>query len=174
MSVTIQVTTDLSDLEKLVKELQEPQDVYRVIGESLVKSADDGFEAQADPYGSAWAKWSPHTVALYARGGLFKNMRARPERILQNTGTLRRSVHYEAHADSVTIRAGGNARAYAAVHQFGNQANRLPNNAKGSPAPIPPRPYFPVAPDGSVRLPDAWARQAVERLEDFFDVGGAP
>ena len=37
----------------------------------------------------------------------------------------------------------GASKVYAAVHQFGNPANKMYNRPGGNPAPIPPRPYLP-------------------------------
>lgn len=168
---TVRFVQNTDKVARMMQHLKEPRGGYEAIGEAMVERVSSTFDQSAGPWGGAWRQWSPTTVDLYDRGGLFKNMRSRPERILLNTGTLRNSVHHEAHRDRVTIKAGGAASAYASVHQFGNPGNRLPNRAGGAHAPIPARPFMPVTSTGKARLPAEWRKLAVEAFEDWLEAG---
>ena len=65
--------------------------------------------------------------------------------ILVQSGALRRSIHYQADANSMTIGVGAGLRGnYAAIHQFGGTIKPKAGKALGIPG---------VGPRGSVTIP---------------------
>lgn len=90
------------------------------IGEIALSQAQDSFQEQAGPDGSAW---QPSLRAL-AQGG----------QTLIDSGQLLASLSLEVLPDSVVV---GSNKVYAAIHQFGGQAGR------GGKVRLPARPYLP-------------------------------
>jgi phage virion morphogenesis protein len=80
---------------------------YKNVGEELVQSTKERFDAQRDPEGRPWKKDLPGTWA-----------RKKTKRILRESGQLQDTIHYQADGDQVLI---GSNRVYAAIHQFGGQ-----------------------------------------------------
>ena len=156
----------------MIERLRDMAPAMAVVGEEMARHVSDNFREQSDPWGNAWRPWSPHTRRLYERGGFQGRLRAMPQKILMNTGALR-SVHPSHPSHAAQVAAGGSAAKYAHVQQFGNPRNRLPNKAtigsgkrKGqptNPAPIPPRPFMPIRPDGAMDFP-------AELVEDIKDL----
>ncbi len=66
----------------------------------------------------------------------------------------------------LTLWADPNWEVYAATQQFGRADNRMYNNARGHPAPIPPRPFLPVNPAGE--LPPAARDEILAILADYL------
>lgn len=152
------------------------------LAEQLLSLVQERFKAQSDPWGSAWRPLSETSLELLARGGLKARvkaarrgsaptryaMRGSPpsgglggRRLLQDTGRLLGSLHRPEGTSKVLTGV-----VYAAVHQFGNPDNRLPNTARGRPAPIPARPFFPMRKGGGVDLPAAWRDALLDAAVD--------
>jgi phage gpG-like protein len=137
------------------------------IGQAYEARVLEHFARQEDPEGNAWKPLSSLTLQLGIagkKGGFRKSgsLGRAGIRFLQNklilvqSGALRRSIHYQADADSMTIGVGAGLRGnYAAIHQFGGtikpkagKALRVPGvGARGS-VTIPARPYL-AANDGT-------------------------
>lgn len=87
----------------------------REIGEALILSTDERFEKEIDPAGLPWEDISPRTRAR-------KRAKGRIDKILQDTGTGRASINYQANRFSVSV---GTPLAYMTYHQVGQgQAKR--------------------------------------------------
>jgi phage virion morphogenesis protein len=81
----------------------------REIGEALLLSTDERFENEVDPAGNPWEDISPRTRAR-------KRAQGRIDKILQDTGTGRASINYQANRFSVSV---GTPLAYMVYHQTG-------------------------------------------------------
>lgn len=81
----------------------------REIGESLIFSTDERFEKEVDPLGVPWEDISPRTRAR-------KRAKGRIDKILQDTGTGRASINYQANRFSVSV---GTPLEYMTFHQVG-------------------------------------------------------
>lgn len=119
------------------------------VGEVLRESADSCFETQADPWGNPW----PSTARSRAGTG----------RILIDRVFLRASIHVEIEEATLTVRvaAGGAAAAYAHVHQWGSETNRIAARA-----------YLALRGDPSspvVDLPPALLAEVVATIQDALD-----
>ena len=88
---------------------------YKNVGEELVQSTKERFDAQRDPEGRPWQRLKPSTVWGKA---LSKRSFSGARRILRDSGQLQDTIHYQADGDQVLI---GSNRVYAAIHQFGGQ-----------------------------------------------------
>lgn len=85
------------------------------IGEALLLSTRQRFDAQSDPEGR---KWTPLTPRYAKAKGKRKNaLRG----ILTLTGALRDTIAYQAGPRAVQV---GSNRAYAAIHQLGGKTGR--------------------------------------------------
>ncbi|MBF0415604.1 MAG: phage virion morphogenesis protein [Magnetococcales bacterium] len=94
------------------------------VGEHMLESTQERFDAEKDPDGN---KWAPHSeVTKKRRGG---------GKILTDTGRLRHnSISYRVEGDTLIV--GANA-VYAAIHQLGGEAGRKSHRVM-----IPARPYL--------------------------------
>lgn len=137
-TVTIDDAQVQAALTRLTARLGNMTPVMEDIGRALGNLTEDAFQAE----GPGWPQLRPATVKR--RGS------AHP--ILQvSAGGLASSITHGGDATSAWV---GASKVYAAVHQFGNPANKMYNRPGGHPAPIPPRPYLPITADGDL-LPTA-------------------
>jgi phage virion morphogenesis protein len=81
----------------------------REVGEALILSTDERFEKEIDPMGVPWEDISPRTRAR-------KRAKGRIDKILQDTGTGRASINYQANRFSVSV---GTPLDYMTFHQVG-------------------------------------------------------
>ncbi len=103
------------------------------IGEYLVSSTLERFEAGKDPDGRTWTP----SARAWTQG--LKGRRSRGfGRTLVDKGRLRGSIVYEATPQRVVV---GTNVVYAAIHQFGGMAGR------GRKVRIPARPYIGINED---------------------------
>ena len=110
------VTLSLSaGLERF--EAEKPR-VYREIGQSLLVSIRQGFEAERSPEGEAWEALKPATV---------RRRKGDAHPILQRKGNLKKTITFNVTPDSVIV---GTNLVYAAVHQFGATINRAAGATK--------------------------------------------
>jgi len=102
--VTLTLSGDFAALAGIEKKLSKlatakaKKAVLMALEEEAINQVLEGFDAARDPYGRGWAP----TI--------------RGEKILQDTGGLKRSLFRKSDSDSFTI---GFSKMYAAVHQFG-------------------------------------------------------
>lgn len=127
-------------LGKATHTLGNTQALMSSIGEALVSSTLERFEAEEDPKGNPW-----EPSARAAEGG----------KTLTDTARLRRSIDYAATADKVMV---GSNLAYARIHQLGGtitpkKAKKLVFKGHGGKkvavdqVTIPARPYLGVSED---------------------------
>ena len=138
MSAPFTITLDdkqvQAGLTKLVRHIADLTPVMEDIGRALGNLTHDAFLNE----GPGWPQLKPVTVAR--RGSAHPILR-------QSAGGLSSGIIHGGDRDSAWVGA-GRAFEYAAVHQFGNPANRMYNRPGGNPAPIPPRPYLPYQDGG--------------------------
>jgi len=129
-TITIDDAQVMTALARLVGRVSDMTPIMEDIGRALGNLAEDAFQAE----GPGWPQLKPATVK--------KRGSAHP--ILQVSGGLAGSITHGGDATGAWV---GVAKEYAAVHQFGNPANRMYGKAS---APIPPRPYLPMTDDGQL------------------------
>ena len=79
------------------------------IGEMLLRSTDNRFEAEKDPDGQPWAPLSPEHLAYKEEKGF--NLK-----ILQMRGHMRGTIIWKVSGQTLIV---GTNRVYAGIHQFG-------------------------------------------------------
>lgn len=92
--------------------------IYREIGQSLLASIRQGFEAERSPEGEAWEPLKPATI---------RQRKGDAHPILQRKGRLKKSVTLRLTPDSVVV---GTNLVYAAAHQYGATISRAAGAAK--------------------------------------------
>ena len=91
---------------------------WRRIGDWFIdRTIKERFDKERAPNGKPWAPWSEGYRERMAKKGKGGN------KILADTGELRRSLHREAKRGSVVV---GTAKEYAATHQFGDARRNIP------------------------------------------------
>ncbi|MDR2551444.1 MAG: phage virion morphogenesis protein [Desulfobulbus sp.] len=103
----------MAALERLRAHTDRMAPVFKVIGESLLRSTRQRFRDQMDPEGRPWQALKPSTVAAKAARGHSGN-------ILRARGHLADTIHYQ--ADNNGMRLGTN-RIYGAIHQLGGKTS---------------------------------------------------
>ena len=93
------------ELGRLAARLANLRPFYKNVGEELVQSTQERFNAQQDPEGHPWKKDLPGTWA-----------RKKTKRILRESGQLQDTIHYQASGDQLQV---GSNKAYSAIHQLG-------------------------------------------------------
>jgi phage gpG-like protein len=121
-------------LTRLTATLGNLTPVMEDVGRALGNLTHDAFLDE----GPGWPQLRPVTVKR--RGSAHPILR-------QSAGGLAASITHGGDATGAWVGAG---KEYAAVHQFGNPANRIYNRPGGRPAPIPPRPYLPMTASGEL------------------------
>ena len=131
-TITIDDKQVKDGLAKLVRHVSDLTPIMEDIGRGLGNLTHDAFLNE----GPGWPALKPVTVAR--RGSAHPILR-------QSAGGLSASITHGGDRDSAWV---GASKIYAAVHQFGNPANKMYNTPGGNPAPIPPRPYLPYQDGG--------------------------
>jgi len=126
-----------ASLDSLMGRMRNRQGFFRNVGEHLLNSVRDNFEAESAPDGTPWQPLSPVTIAARQSRGLA------PHPILRVTGGLVGSINYAADNGAVRV---GTAKVYAAIHHFGGQAGR------GGKVTIPARPYLGMSADDQAAI----------------------
>lgn len=116
------------------------------------QEAQAALQRNVDPWGNAFAPNTPTTLHFYATVGDPRG---------SITGSLRVTV--EDDGKRGVVRAGGRARRYARVKQYGNPNNRMFDNAKL--APILARAFLPIRESGAVDIPPAMSAAILAALE---------
>lgn len=149
--------------------------VMQVAAEDTKALIDDAFDQSRSPDGTKWQALSETTAAIRAslavqkaRFGVAKRASKKGEDVSQealdkarkralsaaekkekgrkplvDTARLRNSISARAHKTGFAF---GTNVVYAAAQHFGNPKNKVFGRARG---PIPARPFFPIASDGS-------------------------
>ena len=99
------------ELMRLERRLADPQRALNEIGLQGLRSVAQNFRAQGRP-----TRWAPLRPVTRRRKGARKN------KILVDSGRLRRSFTHEVSGSQVTV---GTRTKYAAVHQFGARKGSL-------------------------------------------------
>ena len=122
----------------LAESLADLTPVMQEIGEFLVASTKDRFQAGVSPDGSAWTPKSPTTIKAAARRGV----RLDPRPLFGETGMLSSQIGMVAGPNSVEV---GSNMIYSAVMQFGAGKGAFGADKAGHPIPwgsIPARPFL--------------------------------
>ena len=120
-------------LDRLLNAGADLRPVMEDIGEYLLRTTRDRFDAEEGPDGTPWAPLSATTR---------RRKRKNAGKILTEEGRLRGNLAYEADSDSVTV---GTPSIYGGVHQFGAEKGAFGRTSKGGPIPwgdIPARPFL--------------------------------
>lgn len=102
-------------LREFQRRIDNPLPLNKRIGQLVVDKTDERFRTQTDPEGQRWQDLKPATWQRKRRStsSILK--------ILQERGTLRDSIVYEADNQGVSV---GSNLVYAAIHQFGGEIHQ--------------------------------------------------
>jgi phage virion morphogenesis protein len=167
MTNGVRIVGDMGRLERKLRALQKPAlaRVGRTVGEALVSSTIERFNAQRDPTGKPWAALSVASTFgslrrkdFTKRGQIRKasERKLKMRKILIDTARLRNSISSKAVGNVVAV---GTNVAYARVHQMGGEAGR-----KKARVTIPARPFLGVS--------DADKREIKRIVDDEIAGGG--
>jgi phage gpG-like protein len=162
MADEIKIQVDDAALARKFAEIEniDATPLHAAIGATVATLIGLGFRQSTSPYGSRW-----------------KPLKIRRGQPLVDKGQLRSSITYRADNAGVTI---GTNKIQARVHQFG--ATIVPKNAAflawrangqsffAKSVTIPARPFLPILPSGQPKLPPAWERSVVARLQGAIQV----
>jgi phage virion morphogenesis protein len=147
--ISYKATIDDADMREklaaLIAKMQHTEGFYKNVGEHLLNSVKDNFEAETAPDGTRWKALSQTTRDLRSRK--YGNA---PITILRASGDLMNSINMQASDTDVRI---GSSLVYAAIHQFGGDAGR------GKKVTIPARPYLGLSAtdeDEMVAIAEEW------------------
>jgi len=133
-TITIDDAQVQATLSRLISHVSNLTPIMEDVGRALGNLTEDAFQKE----GPGWPQLRPVTVKL--RGSAHPILQ-------QSAGGLAASITHGGDRSGAWVGAG---KIYAAVHQFGNPANKMYNRPGGRPAPIPPRPYLPMTPNGEL------------------------
>jgi len=83
-------------LKEIADRIENPSELMEEIGQIVLLATDMRWEKEEDPNGIRWAEDSAYTRAQKVAQG-------RIDKILQNTGRGRASIHYQVNKDQVAI-----------------------------------------------------------------------
>ncbi|NMC73194.1 MAG: phage virion morphogenesis protein [Geobacteraceae bacterium] len=160
-------------LARLAAKVSDMSPAMHEIGQYYERRVLENFAAESDPEGRPWPKLSAVTLGL----GLGKPGRLKKsgylarkgrqyltnKKMLVESGGLRRTVHYQADRNQVSIGAGGEIR-YAGVHQFGSLGA-----GRGRKTRIPARPYLAMNEGAGMRLAEKDRRRIIEIVEKHIE-----
>lgn len=106
-----------------IARLTDGRPLFQRIAGTLERETEANFESQGRP---AWAPLSAATIAARTKRGNGNSVL----KILQDRGILASSISSDYGSDFALIGAGGAARAYAAIQQFGGTIDRAPYSTK--------------------------------------------
>lgn len=134
ITITIDDTQVQATLSRLISRVSNLTPIMEDVGRALGNLTEDAFQAE----GPGWPQLRPVTVKR--RGSAHPILQ-------QSAGGLAASITHGGDRGGAWVGAG---KIYAAVHQFGNPANKMYNRPGGRPAPIPPRPFLPMTAMGEL------------------------
>lgn len=135
-------------LERVAAALTDMTSLMDDIGDDMVKSTEDNFNALQAPDGTPWAPKSQATLDAYARRGI--GHLTRP--LHGNSLALSTTINYQAGPDSVSW---GSNVIQAAVMQLGARKGEFGTASNGSSIPwgdIPARPYIGIGEEDQVNI----------------------
>ncbi|MBF0139803.1 MAG: phage virion morphogenesis protein [Magnetococcales bacterium] len=152
-----QIKFEIRGLEAVQNALQDLQargrslgPALKEIGEHMVESTQDRFDAEQDPDGRTWA---PLAEATKKRISEFNGKTPRGgEHILRDSRYLRQSITYQVAGDELRV---GTIAVYGAIHQLGGEAGPTAHRVS-----IPARPFLGVS--------DADQEYALEVIRDHL------
>lgn len=137
MEITIEL--DARDLRRRLERLQRAGEdlspALRDISRSLAEGAEDAFQRETSPAGTAWPDLRPTTIALRTK------QRKWPGKKLQVSSTLAGSITAAWSRSTAVV---GTNLVYGRTHQFGARKGEF-GSSKRRPIPwgaIPARPFF--------------------------------
>tara|TARA_Y100000815_G_scaffold150089_1_gene135949 strand:+ start:83 stop:586 length:504 start_codon:yes stop_codon:yes gene_type:complete len=151
-------------LDRLAGALDDMSPVMADVGEFLLESTEERFDAGVDPEGAAWAPKSQTTIDAYVRRG-----KAVDRRPLWGPGEgvrLAKSFHFASGPSFVEI--GTNAIQSAVMH-FGAKKGAFGKTKRGSSIPwgdIPARPFLGLSESDQaniVELVEEWLEEIAAR-----------
>lgn len=123
MHVDVDIKSAQGQLDRAAAVLDDMTPIFRAVVGMLEQVTDDNFIAQGRP---SWVPLSKSTLAERLK----RNRGGSVIKILQDSGILAASISTEFGADFGLIGAGGAAKDYAAIQQFGGTINRAPYSTK--------------------------------------------
>lgn len=117
MTIDLDISAALGRIDKTAELLAEGTRIHRAIARMLEAETEANFAAQGRP---AWVPLAKSTVEKRMR----RNRGGSTLKMLQDRGILAASVSSEYGRDFALIGAGGAAREYAAIQQFGGTIER--------------------------------------------------
>lgn len=123
------ITVDINDdgarrkIADILQRLSDGRPLFDRIAQALEAETEANFAAQGRPH---WAPLAPSTIASRRQ----RNRGGSVLKILQDRGILASSICSEYGPDFALISAGGAARAYAAIHQFGGTIDYVPRSQR--------------------------------------------
>ncbi len=158
-----------SEISRLLRDLENPQQGLKAIGELVIEFTKTRFEVSQDPYGVPWALNKESTIRAFLGPLSGKNytrkgdLSARGQRVssskkplIGESKSLKKQFRWQVEGKTVEIRS---TMVYAAMQQFGGKKADFPH-LWGD---IPPRPFFPSVSKG---LPPALSDRIVTVLEE--------
>jgi phage virion morphogenesis protein len=113
LSAQLKGVSELVDtLNQLMNKTRNLQPALAQVGEYLLESHQARFQLEVAPEGTPWAPLAPQTLAR----------KKGEDRILQERGTLRDTLAYDATATELIF---GSNLEYAAAHQFGREEDGI-------------------------------------------------
>lgn len=112
--VELDATEALEGLTELLGRIADPEPAFAELGEHLLISTRERFDAQQAPDGTPWAPLSPRYAARKPKN---------EDKILVLDGFLLDLMRYQADASGLAF---GTDRVYGAAHQFGRPEINLP------------------------------------------------
>lgn len=123
------ITVDINDdgarrkIGDILERLTDGRPMFQRIAAALEAETEANFAAQGRPH------WVPLAAATIA-SRLKRNNGGTVLKMLQDHGILASSISSDYGPDFALIGAGGAARAYAAIHQFGGTIDRAPYSTR--------------------------------------------
>ncbi len=156
---TIRVEIDDAEVQRALDRLLaaggDLAPLMRDIGEALLTSTRDRFEAEKGPDGAPWAPLSETTKKRKTRN---------IDRILTEHGYLGGNLAYRAGSGEVEI---GSPDKRARTHQFGAAKGAFGATKRGAPVPwgdIPARPFLGLSDEDKDDIRDIVARYLIDAL----------
>jgi len=119
MTITIESGAAQAALDRAVQQLDNSTSLMRIVAGILEAETEANFAAEGRP---AWVPLADATK----KERLKRNRGSSVLKILQDRGILAASVSSEFGSDFALVGAGGAARPYAVIHQYGGEIQRSP------------------------------------------------
>ena len=123
LQVSLESAAATEQLRRIEAGISDLTPLYRVLAGTLKAETEANFAAQGRP------SWVPLSASTRAER-LKRNNGSSVLTILQDHGNLASSVSSSFGADFAQVGAGGTAKDYAAIQQFGGTINHPPREAK--------------------------------------------